>query len=76
MVIGFEGNNLILDGVDVTEDIRTQRINDNVSAIAAIGFVRVDMVKRQQEIASNQSIIMDGRDIGTKVLPSAEVKYI
>ncbi len=74
MVIGFEGNNLILDGVDVTEDIRTQRINDNVSAIAAIGFVRVDMVKRQQEIASNQSIIMDGRDIGTKVLPSAEVK--
>jgi len=74
MVIGFDGNNLILDGVDVSEDIRMQRINDNVSAVAAIGFVRVDMVKRQQEIASNQSIIMDGRDIGTKVLPSAEVK--
>lgn len=74
MVIGFKGNNLILDGVDVSEDIRTQRINENVSAIAAIGFVRADMVKRQQEIASNQSIIMDGRDIGTKVLPNAEVK--
>jgi len=74
MAIGFEGNNLILDGKDVSEDIRMQKINDNVSAVAAVKFVRVDMVRRQQEIASNQSIIMDGRDIGTKVLPNADVK--
>lgn len=74
MTIGFEGNNVILDGVDVSEDIRMQRINENISAVAAVGLIRRDMVKRQQEIASNQSIIMDGRDIGTKVLPDAEVK--
>ncbi|WP_430886466.1 (d)CMP kinase [Fusibacter sp. JL216-2] len=72
--IGFKGNNLLLNEVDVSEEIRQQRINDNVSAVAALGFVRKDMVRRQKEIASNQSIIMDGRDIGTKVLPSAEVK--
>lgn len=74
MEIGFKGNDLILDGKDVSEDIREQRVNDKVSIIAAMGFVRRDMVSRQQQIASNQSIIMDGRDIGTKVLPSAEVK--
>ncbi len=74
MEIGFNGNNLILDGVDISDAIREQRINDNVSTVAALGFVRKDMVRRQQEIACNQSIIMDGRDIGTKVLPSAEVK--
>lgn len=74
MKIGFKGNNLLLNEVDVSEEIRQQRINDNVSAVAALGFVRKDMVRRQKEIASNQSIIMDGRDIGTKVLPSAEVK--
>lgn len=74
MEIGFEGNSLMLDGVNVSEAIRMQRINDNVSKVAAIGMVRRDMVRRQQEIASNQSIIMDGRDIGTKVLPDAEVK--
>jgi len=74
MEIGFDGNQLILDGKDVSEDIREQRVNDKVSIIAAMGFVRRDMVSRQQKIASNQSIIMDGRDIGTKVLPSAEVK--
>ncbi len=74
MKIGFKGNNLRLNEVDVSEEIRQQRINDNVSAVAALGFVRKDMVRRQKEIASNQSIIMDGRDIGTKVLPSAEVK--
>lgn len=74
MSIGFKGNDILLNDVDVSEEIRQQRINDNVSAVAALGFVRKDMVRRQKEIASNQSIIMDGRDIGTKVLPSADVK--
>tara|TARA_Y100001933_G_C18958189_1_gene546940 strand:+ start:478 stop:1131 length:654 start_codon:yes stop_codon:yes gene_type:complete len=74
MTIGFNGNDILLNEVDVSDEIRQQRINDNVSAVAALGFVRKDMVRRQKEIASNQSIIMDGRDIGTKVLPNADLK--
>ncbi len=74
MVIDFKGSHIFLDGVDISEDIRMQRINENVSEVAAISFVRRDMVNRQREIASNKSIIMDGRDIGTVVLKNAEVK--
>ncbi len=76
MKIGFKGNNLRLNEVDVSEEIRQQRINDNVSAVAALGFVRKDMVRRQKEIASNQSIIMDGRDIGQKCYQARKSKYI
>lgn len=74
MEIGFKGSALLLNGVDISKEIRQQRINENVSSVAALRFVRLDMVRRQQKIACNQSIIMDGRDIGTKVLPHADIK--
>ncbi|WP_085992016.1 (d)CMP kinase [Oceanobacillus senegalensis] len=63
-----------LDGVDVTDEIRTQLVTNNVSYIAKLPSVRKEMVKRQQELAKSLGVVMDGRDIGTHVLPDAEVK--
>ncbi|MFC2948294.1 (d)CMP kinase [Virgibacillus sediminis] len=68
------GQVVLLDGLDVTLDIRTNEVTNNVSFIAKHPKVREEMVRRQQELASNRSVVMDGRDIGTHVLPDAEVK--
>lgn len=65
---------VFVDGVDVTKAIRTPEITNNVSAVAAQPTVRQALTKRQQAIAQNGGIVMDGRDIGTTVLPKAEVK--
>jgi len=73
--IDFIDGNLFLDGVDVSEAIRMPEINQNVSSIASKFDVREKLVTLQQNIASNKSIIMDGRDIGTKVLPNATYKF-
>lgn len=59
---------------DVTEVIRNNDITNNVSWVAAIPEIRQKLVEQQQAIAKNGGIIMDGRDIGTVVLPDAEVK--
>ena len=53
----------------MTREIRDLEVTRNVSEVSAIKAVRVKLVKMQQEIAENHSIIMDGRDIGTVVLP-------
>ena len=50
------------------------RVSDKVSIIAAIGFVRRDMVRQQQAMGRDKGIVMDGRDIGTVVFPDAELK--
>jgi len=68
------GQTVLLDGVDVTEEIRSQSVNLLVSKIAQINGVRKEMVHRQKLLAENKSIVMDGRDIGTHVIPGAEVK--
>ncbi|RRD93508.1 (d)CMP kinase [Clostridiales bacterium COT073_COT-073] len=65
---------LLLDGEDISEQIRTQEIGDRASKISTIKEVRQAMVRLQQEIAANQSVVMDGRDIGTVVLPKADYK--
>ncbi|WGN89195.1 (d)CMP kinase [Ligilactobacillus faecis] len=65
---------VFVDGVDVTQAIRTPVITNNVSAVAAQPMVRKALTKRQQMIAKNGGIVMDGRDIGSTVLPDAEVK--
>jgi cytidylate kinase len=70
----FNGDALILDQVDRSEEIRTPLIAENVSLYAANKIIREDLVKRQQYISENHSIIMDGRDIGTVVLPNATYK--
>lgn len=73
--IDFTNNHIYLDGEIVDKQIRENRISNNVSDIAKIKEVRTGMVKIQQNIAKNKSIVMDGRDIGTVVLPNAEYKF-
>ena|SRR5690625_2275778 len=68
------GQTVLLDDRDVTKDIRSQEVNRLVSKIAQINGVRKEMVHRQQILAENKSVVMDGRDIGTQVIPMAEVK--
>ena len=78
LVISFkntdDGQLVFLNGEDVTREIRDLEVTRNVSEVSAIKAVRIKLVKMQQEIAENHSIIMDGRDIGTVVLPNAELK--
>ncbi|HFI0297616.1 TPA: (d)CMP kinase [Streptococcus suis] len=59
---------------DVTLPIRDNQVTNNVSAVAALPLVREELVRLQQEIAQAGGIVMDGRDIGTVVLPQAELK--
>lgn len=65
---------VFLDGKDVTASIRTEEISNNVSFVATHQVVRDEMVKRQRILAEKSGVVMDGRDIGTHVLPNAEVK--
>lgn len=78
LVISFknteDGQLVFLNGEDVTREIRDLEVTRNVSEVSAIKAVRVKLVQMQREIAVNHSIIMDGRDIGTVVLPNAELK--
>ena len=65
---------VFLNGRDVTTAIRQGRIDQNVSAVAAIPAVREEMTNQQRQIAEEGGIVMDGRDIGSTVLPNAPVK--
>jgi CMP/dCMP kinase len=68
------GQIVLLDDLDVTEEIRFQDVTTKVSYVAKHASVRREMVRRQQDLAKNRGVVMDGRDIGTHVLPNAEVK--
>ncbi len=65
---------IFVDGIDISDEIRTQQVADAASAVAKMQDVRKTLVKLQREIAKNNNVIMDGRDIGTNVLPDAEIK--
>ncbi len=65
---------VFLDGTEVTENIRTQLINRSVSSVSSYKGVREVMVKEQQKMAANGGVVLEGRDIGTVVLPKAELK--
>lgn len=69
-----QGQRVIVGNVDVTEAIRQPDVTNNVSTVSAHGKVREQLVRQQQKIAENGGVVMDGRDIGTAVLPDAEVK--
>ncbi len=69
-----EKNDVFLNEENVENEIRLARVSDNVSRIAEIGEVRQRMVALQQEMGRGKAIVMDGRDIGTVVFPSAELK--
>lgn len=64
----------LLNGADVEREIRTLRVSNQVSTIAAIPFVRHALVAVQQSLGRDKGIVMDGRDIGTTVFPNAELK--
>ncbi|MBR5344465.1 MAG: (d)CMP kinase [Clostridia bacterium] len=64
----------LADGEDLTGLIRTQEVSDAASLVGTYGGVRAAMVKAQQRLAATQNMLMDGRDIGTVVLPDADVK--
>jgi cytidylate kinase len=68
------GQAVIVDGKDVTEDIRSQLVTANVSCVATHMGVRQMMVDKQRHLAEGAGVVMDGRDIGTAVLPDAELK--
>lgn len=71
---GENGQQVYVDGFDVTSEIRTGEINQCVSLVARIPEVRELLVQKQKAMAAGKGVVMDGRDIGTKVLPDAEVK--
>ena len=65
---------LILNGENVTEELNSEEVGREASRVSQFAFVRLKLVKLQQEIAKKQPVVMDGRDIGTCVLPKANEK--
>ncbi|SHK48040.1 (d)CMP kinase [Desulforamulus aeronauticus] len=74
LVAGLQ-QRVLLDGEDVTEEIRSPEVTGQVSTVAQIVGVRDVMVKQQRQMAKEFGVVMDGRDIGTVVLPDAGAKF-
>lgn len=73
--IDFRDNNIYLDNEVVNEEIRTVEVSNNVSNVAKIKEVRYLMVDVQRKIGENNSVVLDGRDIGSYVFPNADYKF-
>ncbi|MBC7087279.1 MAG: (d)CMP kinase [Tissierellales bacterium] len=73
--ITFSNNHIYLDGEIVDDKIRENNVSKNVSYVSSYPEVRKKMVELQQKMAENNNVIMDGRDIGTVVLPNATHKF-
>ena len=71
---GSNGQDVLIDGVIASDEIRTPNVTKNVSAVSQHKLVREEMVRRQQAMSEQGGVVMDGRDIGTQVMPNAEVK--
>ncbi|RYL93215.1 (d)CMP kinase [Sporolactobacillus sp. THM19-2] len=69
-----DGQRVLVDGEDVTEQIRYPDVSSQVSLVSSYKEVRREMVRRQRILAGKRNVVMDGRDIGTHVLPNAQVK--
>lgn len=69
-----DGQHVLLNGEDVSLAIRENEVSAAASGVSAVPEVRVMLVARQQQIAREKSVVMDGRDIGTHVLPNATLK--
>jgi CMP/dCMP kinase len=67
-------NEVYLNGLNVETEIRKLYVSDNVSEVSALAEVRHAMVSQQQQIGRKKGVVMDGRDIGTRVFPTAELK--
>lgn len=74
--IGFskDGKEVFLNGENVSDEIRQMHVAEKVSSFSSIKEVRAKLVQQQQEIGKKQSVVMDGRDIGTVVFPQATLK--
>ncbi|MDT0594284.1 (d)CMP kinase [Glaciecola petra] len=68
------GNRIILEGEDVTDDIRSEEVGDAASQIASIPLVREALLRRQRAFRELPGLVADGRDMGTVVFPDANVK--
>src|SRR5580704_17704814 len=68
------GNRVLLDGADVTQRVREADVTEGASRVSVHPLVRAGMVARQQQMGAGGSVVMEGRDIGTKVCPHADVK--
>lgn len=73
--IDFRENSIYLDGKTADKEIREEAVNRNVSYIAAMPEVRKLLVSLQRKISKNKNVVMDGRDVGTVIFPSANVKF-
>lgn len=73
-LVNKSGQRIYLNGSDVSDRIREHDVTLNVSRIASIESVRTKLVNLQQNMTANKGVVMDGRDIGTKVIPEAELK--
>ncbi|HIE05035.1 MAG TPA: (d)CMP kinase [Candidatus Latescibacteria bacterium] len=71
---GDGGLRVLLDGEDVTDLVRSPEVTRTVSWVCALPFVREAMVRLQRRMAAGGGVVMEGRDIGTVVVPDAEVK--
>ncbi|WP_102335843.1 (d)CMP kinase [Salimicrobium jeotgali] len=69
-----EGQLVFVNGEEITKEIRTDEVTRHVSAVSSYPEVRIEMVNRQQKMIAGQNVVMDGRDIGTKVIPEADLK--
>src|SRR5699024_5791231 len=69
-----ENQDVFVNGQNITSPIRSQEVTNSVSTVASIPEVREEMVKRQKLLANKHAVVMDGRDIGTHVIPNADVK--
>lgn len=68
------GHIVLCNGIDVSKQIREPRVSSKVSYIASYKNIRLSLVEQQRAMANKTSVVMDGRDIGTYVLPNADVK--
>lgn len=75
LIPNVQGQQIFLDGKEITQVIRAEEIGNCASRIASYGEVREILGRMQQEMAKETAVIMDGRDIGTVILPDAEVKF-
>ena len=66
---------IFLNGENVEKKIRNKKVSNFVSKVSQIAKVRNKLIKIQQEICANKNVVMDGRDIATKVMPNAELKF-
>ncbi|MBK6537557.1 MAG: (d)CMP kinase [Ignavibacteria bacterium] len=73
--MSFEGEEFILNGKNITKEIRSLEVTNKVSSVSAIKEIRKVLVDKQREFAKDTSVVMDGRDIGTVVFPDANFKF-